>query len=302
MSINENEYETKDTVVEENSAPVEESPEKTSEVKTEPVSNPEEDNSIVPVCSACGQKLEPNQAFCPSCGKKVVNDIPKAELLTVEKQPKKAPPIKIIIAAAAACAVIAGVIIFFVTRGTPVEKIKLDQKSITLEEGQFYSLDYKITPKKATDKKLTWSSSDKDVATVDKKGQITAVEEGECTIKATASNGVTAKCKVTVEEAGPDLLSVYNELDNSYYCSVGSDGSYLEIDTNPLDLDDGSTYTGVSLVKQANDLLGLPSSVYTKMSNTNALSGTQTYSANKLEISWTYHPDNGLEVIYERTE
>ena len=38
--------------------------------------------------------------------------------------------------------------------------------------------------------------------------------------------------------------------------------------------------------------------MYKLMITTTALQGRQTETVNGLIISWTYHPDNGLEVIY----
>ncbi len=49
---------------------------------------------------------------------------------------------------------------------------------------------------------VTWSSSNKKVAKVDPEtGVITGVKKGNCTIKATTPNGLTAKCKVKVLKA-----------------------------------------------------------------------------------------------------
>ncbi|MDE6050010.1 MAG: Ig-like domain-containing protein, partial [Paramuribaculum sp.] len=50
----------------------------------------------------------------------------------------------------------------------------------------------------ATDKSVTWSSSDEDVATVSASGFVTAIKPGKATITATTANGLTASCEVTV--------------------------------------------------------------------------------------------------------
>ena len=49
--------------------------------------------------------------------------------------------------------------------------------------------------------KITWSSSNKKIAKVDKNGKVTAVKKGKATIKATV-DGKTYKCKVTVKKPG----------------------------------------------------------------------------------------------------
>lgn len=48
--------------------------------------------------------------------------------------------------------------------------------------------------------RITWSSSDPSVATVDSQGLVTPIGPGRATIIASASNGQSAKCKVTVNE------------------------------------------------------------------------------------------------------
>lgn len=53
-----------------------------------------------------------------------------------------------------------------------------------------------VIPPNATDKTVTWSSDDEDVATV-ANGVVTGVSAGTATITATAS-GKTATCEITV--------------------------------------------------------------------------------------------------------
>lgn len=57
-----------------------------------------------------------------------------------------------------------------------------------------------VTPDNATNKNVTWSSSDPSIATVDSTGKITAIGEGTCNITATTTDGsnLSATCTVTV--------------------------------------------------------------------------------------------------------
>ncbi len=67
------------------------------------------------------------------------------------------------------------------------------------------SLSATVTPEDATDKTITWSSSDEKVATVDG-GKVTGVE-GTATITATTKSGdKTATCTVTVSEDAPAVI------------------------------------------------------------------------------------------------
>lgn len=53
-------------------------------------------------------------------------------------------------------------------------------------------------------------------------------------------------------------------------------------------------------IKYANKELGFNTSLYSKMLQTNALMGRQSEENDKYKVSWTYHPDDGLEVTYEK--
>lgn len=83
-----------------------------------------------------------------------------------------------------------------------VTSVAVSSKTLNLEVGQTRTLTATVTPDNATDKTVTWTSSDKNVATVDKdNGTVTAVGEGIATITATAANGKKDTCKVTVTPA-----------------------------------------------------------------------------------------------------
>ena len=88
-----------------------------------------------------------------------------------------------------------------VTVKIPVTSITLDKTSEMLTEmGQTIQLTPTVLPDNATDKTVTWSSSNPAVATVSDTGLVTAVGEGTATITAMAADGsgVTATCEVTV--------------------------------------------------------------------------------------------------------
>ena len=87
-----------------------------------------------------------------------------------------------------------------------VESIKLNKNSKALNVGDTFTLTATVKPDNATDKSVTWSSSNTSVATVDENGAVTAVSEGTATITATASNGVEASCSVTVKQKGDSFF------------------------------------------------------------------------------------------------
>lgn len=80
----------------------------------------------------------------------------------------------------------------------PVSSVTLDKPSLTLVEGESYTLTATVAPEDATDQTLTWSSSDSSVAAVID-GKVTAVKPGSATITA-KSGDKSATCDVTVEK------------------------------------------------------------------------------------------------------
>lgn len=83
----------------------------------------------------------------------------------------------------------------------PVQGISLnhDAKNFT-KAGETLQLTATIYPDSATNKTVTWKSSDEKVATVDESGLVTAVGNGTANITATTEDGnFKATCQVTVE-------------------------------------------------------------------------------------------------------
>lgn len=57
-----------------------------------------------------------------------------------------------------------------------------------------------ITPDNATDKSITWKSSDENIATVSAIGEIIAKKTGTIDITASSSNGKTSTIKINIKE------------------------------------------------------------------------------------------------------
>lgn len=86
-------------------------------------------------------------------------------------------------------------------KAVKVTKVKLSKTSVVLKPKQSTTLKVTISPSKATNKSLVWSSSNKKVATV-KDGKITAKSVGTATITVKANDGSNKKatCKITVAD------------------------------------------------------------------------------------------------------
>ena len=79
-----------------------------------------------------------------------------------------------------------------------VSEVSLNHSALELLEGESTTLTATISPEKATNKNVIWTSSDTSVIIVDN-GKVTAIKEGTATITVTTEDGnKTATCEVTV--------------------------------------------------------------------------------------------------------
>lgn len=92
---------------------------------------------------------------------------------------------------------------------------------------------------------------------------------------------------------------------------ISGSGDYFTIDTYPdhyknMDatlvalLSSDTQEKALKAIRHANEELGFNGSLYSEMLETNALMGRQSEENDKYKVSWKYHPDEGLEVTYEK--
>ncbi|MDE6556803.1 MAG: Ig-like domain-containing protein, partial [Duncaniella sp.] len=93
------------------------------------------------------------------------------------------------------------------TQVIQADGITLDVTETDLMEGETLKLTATISPAETTDKSVTWTSSNVEVATVSD-GVVTALKPGEVIITASTVNGLTASCHITVIEKEPEVILV----------------------------------------------------------------------------------------------
>ncbi|MDO5442255.1 MAG: Ig-like domain-containing protein [Bacteroidia bacterium] len=114
-----------------------------------------------------------------------------------------------------------------------VTGISLDKTSLELTEGDEYALVVSVQPSNASNQSISWTSSDKTVASVDN-GKVTALKPGNAVITVTTSDGnKTAKCEVKVNEKIYHVESV-------------------SLDKSSLELTEGDEYTLVTTILPEN--------------------------------------------------
>ena len=118
-----------------------------------------------------------------------------------------------------------------------VTGISLNRTSVNLVIGQTETLAAIITPTNATDKNVTWSSSNTDIATVSSSGVVTAKAVGTVTITATTVDGnKTATCTVVVEKqqsSGDDEICGLIKVNDAKSCAGKTVDVVISIENNP---------------------------------------------------------------------
>lgn len=112
----------------------------------------------------------------------------------------------------------------------PVSSLKLNQQNAVLHPNESVTLQADIQPANATDKSITWKSSNSAIASVDEKGRVTALKNGTAVITAVMKNGLRAECRITVKIAVDHI-----ELDYTNHVLYDTDTGYVKATVYPLD-------------------------------------------------------------------
>ncbi len=115
----------------------------------------------------------------------------------------------------------------------PVTGVTVSPTSVSLGIGQTLDLNETVSPSNATNKNVSWSSSDDNIATVDASGLVTAVATGSANITVTTTDGsFTAISNVTVGTnsgqiiiEGEDFVATDGTVDDSAWGGPGHGGN-----------------------------------------------------------------------------
>jgi len=187
-----------------------------------------------------------------------------------------------------------------------VTGVTLNESSATIKVGGTLTLTETVDPLNATEKEVTWTSSNSNVASV-ADGVVTGVSVGLANITVTTKDGnKTATCQVTVTANGNDddkpkvyVLDISELVSDWHYMVVGSDGSsmFINVDekTNiPTRLflkPDNNSDNGFTFLFKEN---GLPD----MMIHDGHILYFGNFRENKFDLAIIY-PDNKIEYFYD---
>ena len=103
----------------------------------------------------------------------------------------------------------------------PVASILLDKTDVEIVLGCTSSVTATVSPSDATNKLLSFTSSNESVVTVDENGTLVSLSAGTAVITVTADSGVFATCSVTVRVGG---IRYSLGADSTFYYVSGYDG------------------------------------------------------------------------------
>lgn len=90
----------------------------------------------------------------------------------------------------------------------PVTGVTLSEETVSIDVGESYTLSATVSPADASNKRVSWTSSDEEVATV-ASGLVTGLKAGTTTITAkTSDGGFTDTCTVTVSNIAVQAISM----------------------------------------------------------------------------------------------
>ena len=141
-----------------------------------------------------------------------------------------------------------------------VTDIKINENITNMEEGERQKLTATVTPDNATDKDITWKSSDESIATVSTTGEVTAKKYGTVDITATSTDGKTSTIKINVKELPKtENSTIINTSSTNENNTTNNTTTNSNEDSNPLGgfltlgLLGGGSYLGYKKYKKNRD-------------------------------------------------
>ena len=146
-------------------------------------------------------------------------------------------------------------------KDTKVSSISLTATSLSLTIGETQQLAATILPEDATDKSVTWTSSNKNVATVNATGMVTAIAEGSAIITCMANDGsgLKATCDVTIKPNPQSIqgdVNMDNAVNGTDLVALSNIVLGRKEKTESADVNGDGSVNGTDIVALSNIILG----------------------------------------------
>ena len=115
-----------------------------------------------------------------------------------------------------------------------VTGIQINENIETLEVGNNKILTATITPDNATDKSITWKSSDESIATISTTGELIAKKPGIVDITVASSNGKTSSIKINIKETPKTNNMITKTSTNVQNNIISNTSTKNKEDSNPI--------------------------------------------------------------------
>lgn len=108
-----------------------------------------------------------------------------------------------------------------VTVEVDVESISMRYHELSLsnDDGEsMYTLRVELLPANATNKTVTWTSTNENVVRVDENGTVTFVSCGHALVRATTHNGLVEECLIYCHVSDGKNAAFWHHIDDDYVC------------------------------------------------------------------------------------
>ena len=103
-------------------------------------------------------------------------------------------------------------------------------------------------------------------------------------------------------QSGYDFENKFSDIAENEWITIAEDGSFIRIDTNPRNVRGGdfsTQFLAMEDLERVNEELGFSDALIARMTSTRALDGRQEEVGDTIRVSWSFHPNSGLVVMYE---
>lgn len=253
-------------------------------------------------CPECGKEISDSSGVCIHCGYVLENKVisPKRD----KKSNKYVILAGIVVTIVILCAV--GILVY---ERVIVPKHNYENAVETLESGDYDSaillftgmIDYKDSAEKVLEANYRkgmelLESENYEEAIVAFK----AAQEYQDAILQVNKLEVILEEQKKQAEAEAMHQALVDKLAKAYNSCIGGQAT-LSSDGTELIIDGKNQYDilSVSDIQNVCSTLELPETLFEEMSRTNSLMGKQTQNSKGYQISWSYHPNNGLDVYFK---